>query len=90
MFTLALVEDYNTGLEWGDNWKLHLRGCAYLSRRNVEWKFDVDTVKDAVHAAFGDFIAEHVVEDGRTIQGLSFEEAKKYLHICACAKKVTA
>tara|TARA_R110000744_G_scaffold9550_4_gene30446 strand:- start:3754 stop:4029 length:276 start_codon:yes stop_codon:yes gene_type:complete len=89
MFTLCWIDDYTTCREWGDNYRLHVRGCAHLSRRNVDWKFDVDTVDEAVHAAFADHISEHVIsEDGVTIQGVSFEEAKRYLHICACAKKV--
>ena len=86
MFTLCWIDDYTTCREWGDNYRLHVKGCAHLNRRNVDWKHDVDTVKDAVYAAFTDHIAEHVVdEDGVTTQGISFEDAKRSLIICPCA-----
>jgi hypothetical protein len=72
---------------WGDEWRLHVTGCRALLRNNIDWSYPVDSLEDAVYTAFGDFIAEHIEEDGKTIQGISYEDAVKHLNVCACAKK---
>ena len=77
-YTLVLIEYHTTGKEWGDHFKLHAKGCGAVNRCNVEWKWDFQTIDDAVHGAYQDFINE----------GMSMKEARCYLSLCPCTKKV--
>lgn len=80
-YTLVLLKhSRTTGKQWGDCWKLHARGCNHTMRSNVDWKTNFDTIDDAVDCAFYDFINE----------GMSMKEARLYLKLCPCAKKVIA
>ena len=67
---------------WGENWSIHARGCRNTTLRNVEWVVDIDTVRDGVITAFGDFM-EGSLDDG-------VKEYSRYLRICPCALKVIA
>ena len=87
--TLVFIESPEKGYHWGDNWELHRTGC-----RNIEHKQEfhawpphqVDNFEEAVWSAFGDFLNEYVAdEDGKTTQGVSWQEACSYLCVCPCS-----
>tara|TARA_S200002703_G_scaffold146888_1_gene142309 strand:+ start:5091 stop:5459 length:369 start_codon:yes stop_codon:yes gene_type:complete len=70
------------GEEWGDHYALHRQGCPEAKKNfyNVEYTVDVDTIEEAVIFCFGDFINDY--EDGMTV-----EEAGRYLKRCACTEE---
>ena len=76
-YTLVFIEDHNTGVQWGDNWVLHAKGCYKTELCNVQFEARCDKVDDAIVNAFGDFIAE----------GMDMNEARRYLTLCRCTKK---